>query len=239
MLIGPTAAIFHDEHSTPFTTPRQMGGPEIHLQFINAALRGEFLREPSPGVALTHIRCAGALAAALCFLIRPPGKRLLAVAALGIGCAVLSHLLYNHGRLLLPVAVPLLVMVLCSLLVFAYDFGFFARTEASALVIRFSNDLSSFEHAQQQARDECAQPVLNALLSAVLLFTLDWRLGLLALLALPACFLGPRLITSRSASFFRTACSSTLPSGRISESENPWPAMGKSRVSPARRNCTM
>ena len=76
--------------------------------------------------------------------------------------------------------------------------GFFARSEASDLVIRFSNDLSSFEHAQQQALDECAQPVLNALLSAVLLFTLDWRLGLLALLALPACLLGPRLITSRA-----------------------------------------
>ncbi len=76
--------------------------------------------------------------------------------------------------------------------------GFFARTEASDLVIRFSNDLSSFEHAQQQALDECAQPVLNAALSAILLLTLDWRLGLLALLALPACMIGPRLITSRA-----------------------------------------
>ncbi len=122
VLIGPTAAIFHDEHSTPFTNPRQMGGPEIHLQFINAALRGEFLREPSPGVALTLIGCAGLLAAAFCFLIRPPGKRLLGVAAVAVGCAVLTHLLYDHGGLVLPLAVPLLVMVLCSLLVFAYDF---------------------------------------------------------------------------------------------------------------------
>ena len=76
--------------------------------------------------------------------------------------------------------------------------GFFARSEGSDLVIRFSNDLSSYEQAQQSALDECVQPVLNASLSAVLLFTLDWRLGLIALLALPACMLGPRLITPRA-----------------------------------------
>ena len=76
--------------------------------------------------------------------------------------------------------------------------GFFARSEASDLGMRFSNDLTSFENAQQLAVDECAMPILNAGMSAVLLFTLDWRLGLLAMLALPACLIGPRLITPRA-----------------------------------------
>ncbi len=122
VLIGPTAAIFHDEHSTPFTNPKQMSGPEIHLQFMNAALQGEFLREPGRSVALLLMAIAGALAAGFCFLIRAPGKRLLAVAAVGVGCLWTSHLLYNHGGWVLPTAGPLLILALCSLAAFSYDF---------------------------------------------------------------------------------------------------------------------
>lgn len=72
---------------------------------------------------------------------------------------------------------------------------FYARSQAADIIARFSNDLTSFEQALATALDECAQPLLNIAMSAVLLFMLDWRLGLIAMLAIPACFLGPRLIT--------------------------------------------
>ena len=77
--------------------------------------------------------------------------------------------------------------------------NFFARSQAADIVSRFSNDLASFETALTSALDGCALPVLEIILGAVLLFMLDWRLGLIAMLAIPACILGPRWITPRAA----------------------------------------
>ena len=80
VFIGPTAEIFHDEHDTPFAFPnRTMTGPELHLNIINAALHQEFLTESMLSVQLCIIALAGAAAAALCFLIHQPLKRLLAM----------------------------------------------------------------------------------------------------------------------------------------------------------------
>jgi len=76
--------------------------------------------------------------------------------------------------------------------------NFFARSQAADIVARFSNDLASFDQALRAALDGTALPALNGILSAVLLFMLDWRLGLIAMLALPACFAGPRLITPKA-----------------------------------------
>ncbi len=42
VVVGPVANIFHDDHPVPFES--KMLGPEIHLNVINAALHGEFLR---------------------------------------------------------------------------------------------------------------------------------------------------------------------------------------------------
>ena len=39
--------------------------------------------------------------------------------------------------------------------------------------------------------DGFALPALNVVMSVALLFMLDWRLGLIAMLAIPACFVGP------------------------------------------------
>jgi len=75
---------------------------------------------------------------------------------------------------------------------------FYARAQAADIIARFSNDLTSFEQAMASALDDFALPLLNIALSAVLLFILDWRLGLIAMLAIPACLLGPRLITAKA-----------------------------------------
>lgn len=123
VLVGPTAAIFHDEHNTPFTDPKsQMTGPEIHLQLINAALHGEFPGERSLMVSLCIIALSGALAGALCFLVRQPGRRFLSVVGLSVGHAVFAQLLFNNAGQVIPIAVPLLVLVVSSLSVLAYDF---------------------------------------------------------------------------------------------------------------------
>jgi len=122
VLIGPTAEIFHDEHNTPFTDPKPMGGPEIHLNILNAALHGEFPRECSLVASLFIIALSGMVAAALCFLVRLPGKRLLSVVGSGVGYTFLAQLLFDHAGQVIPLAVPLLILVVSSLIVLAYDF---------------------------------------------------------------------------------------------------------------------
>ncbi|MEO8615093.1 MAG: adenylate/guanylate cyclase domain-containing protein [Luteolibacter sp.] len=122
VLIGPTAEIFHDEHNTPFTDPKPMAGPEIHLHFINAALRGDFPVEPSQGATLWIIGMSGVLAAASCFIIRQPGTRLLAVIGLGLGYLFSAQWLFNHIGWAIPLSVPVMVLMLISLTVFFYDF---------------------------------------------------------------------------------------------------------------------
>jgi len=122
VLIGPTAAIFHDEHNTPFTDPKPMSGPEIHLNLLNAALHGEFPREPSIVASLFIILLSGVIAGALCFILRPPGKRFLSVVGLTVGYGLFAQLLFDHAGRVIPIAVPLVVLVVSSLMVLAYDF---------------------------------------------------------------------------------------------------------------------
>ncbi len=91
VLIGPTAEIFHDVHNTPFTDPKPMGGPEIHLQLMNAALHGEFPREQSLVASGSIIVLSGIIAGALCFSRAPAGlRRLLSVAGLSVGYAIFA-----------------------------------------------------------------------------------------------------------------------------------------------------
>lgn len=123
VLVGPTADIFHDEHDTPFVLPkRQMLGPEIHLNIIAAALHGEFLRELSRWPTLFIVLLGGLLAGLLSAVVRQPVKRLVALAALVVGVWFLAQALWDHAGLVIPVAVPLLVLVVSSLCVLAYDF---------------------------------------------------------------------------------------------------------------------
>lgn len=78
--------------------------------------------------------------------------------------------------------------------------NYFSRTSAADIGARFSTDLASLEHALELAVIEGALPALDLGLSAVLMFTIDWRLGLLALLVFPICLAGPRVITPRAMS---------------------------------------
>jgi adenylate cyclase len=122
VLVGPTADIFHDIHDTPFTDPKPMGGPEVHLQIINAALHGEFLRECSLFGSLFIIAISGAVSATLCFLVRQPGRRFLSVIVFCIGYAIFAQLLFNHAGRIIPLSSPLLVLIVSSMIVLAYDF---------------------------------------------------------------------------------------------------------------------
>jgi adenylate cyclase len=122
ILVGPTAEIFHDEHNTPFTDPKPMAGPEIHLQILNAALHGEFPRERSLIASLFILAVSGVIAWALCFVVRQPGRRLLSVVGVSVGYAIFAQLLFDRAGGVVPLAVPPVVLILSSLIVLAYDF---------------------------------------------------------------------------------------------------------------------
>lgn len=77
--------------------------------------------------------------------------------------------------------------------------GFYSRTPAGEIVSRFSSDLAEIEKALLNAVPWAVVPSLDALISTVLIFWLDWRLALLAILAFPLSMLGPRAMYARTA----------------------------------------
>ncbi len=122
VMIGPTADLFHDEHDTPFTSPKKMGGPEIHLQLINAALRTEFLTEVPELTALGVIGAAGLIALALSFGIRQPVWRILGILTVAAGEWFFAQAMHDQRGLILPIAAPLMTLLIAGLAVLAYDF---------------------------------------------------------------------------------------------------------------------
>lgn len=126
VLIGPTSELFHDSHPTPFAGGnRQMRGPEIHLNIINAALHGEFLREPALATRMTIIAIAGVFAGAISSLIRQPFKKLGVIAVITVGyCFLVGQFFGRAGAAaqILVVATPTLVVVLSGVIVQAYDY---------------------------------------------------------------------------------------------------------------------
>lgn len=120
VLVGPTANIFQDFHRTPFRA--EMAGPEIHLNLINAALHGEFVRQTPPLGSGGVVALAGVVAAMFCQLIRPPVRRLFAIVVTGMGLFVGAKLCFNHANFVFPVVSPLLVLMVTGVGALAYDF---------------------------------------------------------------------------------------------------------------------
>ena len=120
VLVGPTAVIFQDFHQTPFR--EAMSGPEIHLNILNAALNGEFIRETPPVASGALVALAGVFAAALCRLVRTPIHRLLAILLAGVAIFFAADFCFNHLNLIFPVVSPLLVLGISGVGALGYDF---------------------------------------------------------------------------------------------------------------------
>ena len=71
---------------------------------------------------------------------------------------------------------------------------FFSTMPAGDILARFSTDLASVENAALGAVVWAVQPALDAIAGTVLLFVIDWRLALIALLVWPMTAFGPRLL---------------------------------------------
>jgi ATP-binding cassette subfamily B protein len=75
---------------------------------------------------------------------------------------------------------------------------FYARTEVGDVMSRFSNDIGSVETGLAAGVAWGLQPFLDLIISAVLVFSLEWRLAAFGTLLCPLCVLGPRLLARRA-----------------------------------------
>jgi len=121
VLIGGEGNWQHDELPTPWGS---MPGPEIHLNAMNAALHGEFIREISPAFAAALTLLAGAVAFTLTLAMRSPWYRLGALALINGTAAGLALLIYNHASVYLPLIAPLTQLNLTTLLGLISDLTF-------------------------------------------------------------------------------------------------------------------
>ncbi len=75
---------------------------------------------------------------------------------------------------------------------------YFAGAPLGDIVARFSSDMLAIESAILHSLPYFAFYLLGSLLSAAFLFTLEWRLTVIALIGLPLTLLGPRLLGPRT-----------------------------------------
>lgn len=75
---------------------------------------------------------------------------------------------------------------------------FYARSRVGAILSRFSGDMAAVESALAMALPWGALPSLEILSSTALLFLLDYRLALIAMLIWPLSLIGPRYFAPRA-----------------------------------------
>lgn len=69
---------------------------------------------------------------------------------------------------------------------------------SGSISAHFSTDLSAIEHAIVSAVPWAMLPALDVIVGTIILFALDWRLALLAIMVFPLALLGPRIIAPRA-----------------------------------------
>lgn len=77
---------------------------------------------------------------------------------------------------------------------------FYSRYKVGDVLSRFSGDLSVVENALNSAISCSILPSLEIIGTSVLLFTLEWRLALIAMLVWPFTLIGPRFFAPRATS---------------------------------------
>lgn len=76
--------------------------------------------------------------------------------------------------------------------------GFYARSRMGDLLSRFSSDLAAIENAVVLGVPGALLSVINIIFSTCVLFVLDWRLALVAMLGLPLCVVAPKILGTRA-----------------------------------------
>ena len=114
VMIGPEGSWSHDEHPTPFRLQAGlMAGPEIHLQALNAALQGEFLRELTTWQKLLMFGGAGILAFIVGVMPSAWLRVFVMIAAVAV-YAVVTMIFFDRAGLFIPFVGPALIGLLAT-----------------------------------------------------------------------------------------------------------------------------
>jgi ATP-binding cassette subfamily B protein len=76
--------------------------------------------------------------------------------------------------------------------------GYYSRMRTGDVAARFSSDLAAVENAVVLGIPGASLCVINIIFSTCVLFVLEWRLALAAMVGLPLCVLGPRILAPRA-----------------------------------------
>jgi adenylate cyclase len=99
VIVGPTAEIFHDVHTTPFgETP----GPEVQAQIMAALLQGSWLTETSPDFNLLLVAGAVFLALLICLGIPQALLKGILLIAASAGFLMACQSAFNNYNLVVP-----------------------------------------------------------------------------------------------------------------------------------------
>ena len=123
------------------------------------------------------------------------------IGGLAAGAVVVAGLGFLRDRLYARLSATMLTDL--RLAIFEHvqhlSMDFFTAHQAGDILARFSTDLAVVESATNNAISWGVLPVLDVLVGTALLFVLDVRLALIALLVWPVTVAGPRALTRRVA----------------------------------------
>lgn len=119
VIVGAEGNWQHDEHPTPLGN---MPGAELHLNAMNAAIHGEFLRELPAVFRVACCMAAALIAIFLSLLLRMPWIRFVAILALSALAIWLGYFSFNRFSVYLPMIGPITAMNTAMLLGLVYDF---------------------------------------------------------------------------------------------------------------------
>lgn len=119
VMVGDSGSLLHDEALTPFGT---MPGPEVHLNYVNALLHHQFLRELPPWTGNLLIVLAVVAAWLLTVLVQKTWLRAIAFVLLAAGYIFSVILAYNRADTVLLAIPPVLAFGVAGLVSFVYDF---------------------------------------------------------------------------------------------------------------------
>lgn len=156
VLVGASAPGIGDRHATPVN--RSTPGVEVHATLIAGALAGSMAAEPWHAAYTMAILAfmGGCIAAFWMPRLGAPGILLLATAMVGLLLAG-NALMYSQLGWVMPVAAPLLAIVLIAILNLAV--GHFIEGKARRAVIELFGQYVSPKLVQRMARQPDAYPI--------------------------------------------------------------------------------
>jgi CHASE2 domain-containing sensor protein/serine/threonine protein kinase len=156
VLIGPTATLLQDFHSTPFSStwmyPNRMSGIEVHANAIATLLEGRSIAEaiPNPGQRGLFVFIGVIGAGFLITRIKNVPIRIGLAAGVVLAWGGISCVLFTFGRLILPTAVPV---------------GAIALSTLSYVTIGSIRDYFSKRHFRRTLKRYSSSPIVKEMIS--------------------------------------------------------------------------